>query len=115
MGSPLGPALANIFMCSFESKWFRDCSNDFKPVLYRSYVDDIFALFSSPNHADKFTELLLSKHPNVNISIEKEKDGCLPFLDVNIFCENEKFATFSIEKKTFSGVFTNFKNFIPKT
>ena len=21
MGSPLGPALANIFMCSFESKW----------------------------------------------------------------------------------------------
>ena len=28
MGSPLGPALANIFMCSFESKWLRDCPND---------------------------------------------------------------------------------------
>ena len=34
MGSPLGPALANIFMCSFESKWLRDCPNDFKPVFY---------------------------------------------------------------------------------
>ena len=32
MGSPLRPALANIFMCSFESKWLRDCPNDFKPV-----------------------------------------------------------------------------------
>ena len=44
MGSPLGPALSNIFMCSFESKWLRDCHNDFKPVFYTRYVDDIFAL-----------------------------------------------------------------------
>ena len=26
MGSPLGPALANIFMSSFESIWLRDCN-----------------------------------------------------------------------------------------
>ena len=32
MGSPLGPALANIFICSFESKWLRDFPNDFNPV-----------------------------------------------------------------------------------
>ena len=25
MGSPLGPALANVFMCSFENKWLKDC------------------------------------------------------------------------------------------
>ena len=42
MGSPLGPALANIFMCSLESKWLRDCPNDLKPVFYRRYIDDIF-------------------------------------------------------------------------
>ena len=84
MGSPLGPALANTFMCSFESKRLRDCPNDFKPVFYRRYVDDIFALFSSPDHADKFKEYLSSKEK------EKEKDCCLPFLDVNIFRENEK-------------------------
>ena len=58
MGSPLGPALANIFMCSFESKWLRDCPNDFKPVFYRRYIDDIFALFSSPDHAGKFREYM---------------------------------------------------------
>ena len=47
MGSPLGPALANIFMCSFESKWLQDCSNDFKPVFYTCSVDDVFAVFFS--------------------------------------------------------------------
>ena len=51
---PLGPALANIFMCSFESIWLRDGPNDFKPIFYRRYVDDIFGLFSSSDHADKF-------------------------------------------------------------
>ena len=115
MGSPLGPALANIFMCSFESKWLRDCPNDFKPVFYRRYIDDIFVLFSSPDHADKFREYLSSKHPNIKFSIEKEGDGCLPFLDVKIFRENDKFATNVYKKKTFSGVYINFKSFIPET
>ena len=46
MESPLGPPLANIFiLCSFESKWLRDCTNDFKLVFYRRYVDDTFLLF----------------------------------------------------------------------
>ena len=108
MGFPLGPALANIFMCSFKSIWLRDSRNDFKPLFYRCYVDGIF-LFSSPDHGDKFKEYLSSKHPNINFSIEKEKDGCLPFLDVNIFRENEKFAINVYRKKTFSGVYTNLK------
>ena len=55
------------------------------------------------------------KHPNINFSIEKEKDGCLPFLDVNIFRKNEKFATNVYRKKTFSVVYTNVKSFIPET
>ena len=115
MGSPLGPALANIFMCNFESKWLRDCPNYIRPVFYRRYVDDIFALFSSLDHANKFKGHLSTKHPNINVSIENEKDGCLPFLDVNIFRENEKFATNVYRKKTFSRVSTNFKSFIPET
>ena len=90
-------------------------TNDFKPVFYRFYVDDIFALFFSPDHADKFKEYMSSKHPNKKFSIEKERDGCLTFLDVNIFRENEKFAINVYRKKTFSGVYTNFKSFIPET
>ena len=32
VGSPLGPALADVFMCSFKRRWLRDCPNDFKPI-----------------------------------------------------------------------------------
>ena len=84
-------------------------------MFYRHYADDIFALFTAPDHADKFKEYLSSKHPNINFSIVKEEDGRLPFLDINIFRENDKFATNVYRKKTFSGVYTNFKSFIPET
>ena len=74
MGPLLGPASADIFICNFESKWLRDCANDSKPMFYRRCVDDIFALPSSPDHADKFT-YLSSKRPNMYFAIEKEKNG----------------------------------------
>ena len=45
MGSPLGPALANIFMCNFENKWLKDCPHSLKPVFYRRVVDNILYCF----------------------------------------------------------------------
>ena len=114
MGSPLGPALANIFICSFESKWLWDCPNYFKPVFYRYYVHDLLELFSSSNHKGKFKEYLSSKHPNINFSIEKDKDGCLPFLDVNIFVRTRNLRL-TFTEKNLQWVYTNFKSFIPET
>ena len=93
LGSPLGPALANIFMYSFENKWLKDCSHSLKPFFYRWYVDDIFVLFSSLDQAEKFKKYLSSKHPNINFWLEKENDGRLSFLHINIFREKGKFVT----------------------
>ena len=56
-----------------------------------------------------------SKHPNINASLEKEKDGPLSFLDKNVFREKRKIATNIYRKKTVSGVYTNFNSFIPET
>ena len=44
MGSPLGPLLANVFICNFERKMLDECPNDFKPLVYRRYVDDTFSV-----------------------------------------------------------------------
>ena len=55
MGSPLGPTLANIFLCYHESNWQKDCSKDFKPVYYKRYVDDIFVLLNKAEHAQFFS------------------------------------------------------------
>ena len=63
----------------------------------------------------KVKENLSSKHPNIIFSIEKEKDGCLPIVDVNIFLEKNKFATDVYRRKIFRGVYTKFKIFIPET
>ena len=54
MWSPLGLALANIFMWSFENKCLKECPHSLEPVFYRRYVDDIFLLLSSLDQAEKF-------------------------------------------------------------
>ena len=105
MGSPLSPAIANIFMCNFENKWLKDCPHSLKPVFYRWYVDDIFVLFSPLDQAEKFKKYLSSKHTNINFSLEKENDGRFSFLDVNIFREKGKFVTNVYRKKRPSVVF----------
>ena len=58
MGSPLRPVLADIFTCSFKSRWLRNWPNNLKPVLCKSYLDDISSLFSFLYHAHKFKEYL---------------------------------------------------------
>ena len=40
MGSPLGPTLANVFMCHFENIWLENCPSHFKPIVYRWFADD---------------------------------------------------------------------------
>ena len=114
MGSPLGPALANIFMCSFRNKWLKDYTHSLKPVFYRRYVDNIFITFSSLNQVEKFKKYLFSKHPSMKFSLEKENDDHLSFSDINIFREKGKFVTNVYRKKNFSGVYTNFNSFIPE-
>ena len=52
---------------------------------------------------------------SINFSLEKENDGRLSFLDINIFHEIGKFVTSVYWKKSFSGVYTNFNSFIPET
>ena len=112
LGSPLGPALANILMYSFENKWLKDCPHSLKPV-YRWYVDNIFVLFSSLIQAKKFKKYLSSKYPNKNFFLEKEND--LSFSNINIFREKGKFVTNVHQKKTSSGVYTNFNSFVSET
>ena len=93
MGSPLGPTLANAFLCFYEKKWLEQCPDKFKPVYYRRYVDDIFVLFKSRDHLIKFRDYLNKCHPNMKFSFEEEKNGKLSFLDVEVSRGGNKFAT----------------------
>ena len=112
IGSPLGPSLANAFLCFHEQIWLNDCPEDFKPVYYQRYVDNIFALFRSPDHLEKFTNYLNSKYKNIKFTYEKESNDSLPFLDILISRSENGFKKSVYHKSTFSGVYSNFNSFI---
>ena len=114
MGSPLGPTLANVFMCHMEKKWLSQCPIEFKPVLYKRYVDDTFLLFNSDSHVDLFFNYLNSRHPNISFTCDSEINEVLPFLDIKIKRETDKFTTSIYRKPTFTGLMSKFYDFSPK-
>ena len=115
MGSPLEPTLANVFLCYHEKIWLQNCPSEFKPVIYRRYVDDTFLIFCSKNHIEKFRNYLNHQHKNIKFTSETENENSISFLDIKITRDNNKFMTSVYHKPTFSGVFTNIGSFIPKS
>ena len=113
MGSPLGPVLANIFMCNFEEKWVANV--DSRPSIWFRYVDDAFALFDNVASATKFLEYLNTRHPNINFTlIECEENHEIPFLDVRIKRNLSTFTTTVHRKTTFPGLYTKWDSFTPR-
>ena len=113
MGSPLGPLFANIFLSFHESNWLSNCPVNFKALLYRRYVDDCFLIFQSADHIPQFLSYLNHQHPNIKFTSEVESSSPLPFLDISISRKNGVFETSVYRKPTFTGLFTNFRSFIP--
>ena len=112
MEYPLGPALANVFLCHPERKRLSKCPGAYSPSFYKGYVDDIFVLLKSENHFNNLLSYLNCKHPNIRFTCETEKDRSLTFLDIDVYRGNNKFETSVHRKSTFSGVYTNYRSFI---
>ena len=68
---------------------------------------------SDPRTMCLFLSYLNCQHPNIFFSSELEKNGKLPFLDIEITRSNGKFSTSVYRKPTFTGLFTNFHSFVP--
>ena len=62
-----------------------------------------------------FLDYLNGQHANITFTAEIERDGKLPFLDIDISRSESKFATSVYCKPAFTGLFTNFHSFIPNT
>ena len=87
MGSPLGPILANIFMCNLESTAMSAYLGTL-PILYIHYVDDCFLIFGSKVQSDVFFQFLNNQHKNIQFTEDDELDNFLPFLDIYIYMYN---------------------------
>ena len=68
MGSPLGPLLANVFVGSLEERLFNQSN---LPLLYKRYVDDVFAIFSRKDQCYDFLQRLNLLHPSIQFTCEE--------------------------------------------
>ena len=110
MGSPLGPVLANIFMCDFEEKWVRTSKN--RSSVWFRYVDNIFALFDDRKPASQFLQYPNSRHNNIKFAFEFEENEEIPFLDILVKrCPSNAFMTSIYRKKTFTDLYTKWDSF----
>ena len=112
MGSPLGPTLANAFLCHYEKEWLENCPSLFKPIVYKRYVDDLFVLFTSKEHLQLFVDYMNKQHKCIKFTSESESNNSFSFLDINITRHDQKFKTSVYRKPTFSGVFTHYESYI---
>ena len=109
MGSPLGPVLANIFVGFCES----GLKENEIPLLYNRFVDDTFSIFESKEKSEDFFVRLNNLDPALCFTVEYEKDGQLPFMDVKLSRINGKFERSVYRKPTFTGMYTRWDSFSP--
>ena len=81
MGSPLGPLMANMFMCLLEEKLARD---GMVPSLYKRYVDDTLARMPNIDAAANFLTTLNGLHPSLKFKMELPVDNMISFIGIEI-------------------------------
>ena len=76
MGFPLGPLLANAFMCSIEETLEREGK---MPRYYKRLVDDTLTIMPNKTSADNFLDILDQCHSSIKFAMETESNSMLPF------------------------------------
>ena len=107
MGSPPAPHLANGWMSQYD----RSIEGDSK--LFSRYMDDIVREIKREEAEQKLAEIN-ALHPNLSFTIEREKDGKLPFLDMELIHSGTQVASTWYSKPTDTGLILNFHALAPR-
>ena len=79
MASPLGPLMANVFMCHLEDKLARD---GMVTSLYRRYVDDTLARMPNTDAASDLLATLNGLHQSLKFTMELPSENTIPFIGI---------------------------------
>ena len=109
MGYPLGPLLANVFMCSIEETLEREGK---MPTYYRRYVDDTLTIMPDKLSADNFLVTLNNCHSSLKFTMEIENDGMLPFLGIQLLNKSTQIQTKTYVKPTKTGLLHHYKSHV---
>ena len=106
MGSAPAPHLANGWLSTFD-KTIKGVS-----PLYTRYMDDIICINKRDEVDSKLVEIN-NIHPSLSFTVEIEKDGKLPFLDMVIYNVNGQLSSGWYRKPTDTGLTLNFHSLAP--
>ena len=109
MGSPLGPLLANVFMCSIEETL--ECEGKM-PTYYSRYVDNTLTIMPDKLTADNFLVTLDNCHSSVKFTMEIENDRMLPFLGTQVLNKSTHIQNKIYVKPTNTGLLLHYKSHV---
>ncbi|XP_068756963.1 uncharacterized protein [Montipora capricornis] len=111
MGSPLGPLMANVFMCHLEDKLARD---GMVPSLYKRYIDDTLARMPNTDAAADFLATLNGLHPSLKFTMELPSENTIPFIGIQIIKNGTELETRVYRKPTNTGLLFHFQSHVDK-
>ena len=104
MGSPLGVLFADFYMGVLERRVMEN--EDIRPLTYCRYIDDIFVEVKSLHNLQEL-KAEFERFSPLNFTFEISNDDSLPFLDVMVTREANKYRTTVYTKKTNTGMCMN--------
>ena len=90
MGSPLGLAIAGIFMLELEKSLIPTLMEQMSP--WKRYLDDTIAVIKLPS-IEHVLSILKSFHQNIEFTYGLEQNGKINFLDVMLIRTNDTLET----------------------
>ena len=89
-----------------EKEWIKNYN--YGRLFYcKRYVDDIFAVLKTKDHAVSFYNYINRQHRNIKFTMGTEKNSKLHFLDV-LVCNKPNLVTSVYRKPTYIGLLTTF-------
>ena len=111
MGSPLGPLMANVFICHLEEQLARD---GLMPLLYRRCVDDTIVRMPDTDTAIEFLTTLNGLDSSLTFTMELPENGMIPFIGIEIIKNGTKIETQVYRKATNTGLLLHFQSHTDK-
>ena len=109
MGSPLGPLMANTFMCSLEEQLKL---RDKLPSYYKRNVDDTLTVMKDEVSAYSFLHVLNDLHPSISFTMELPTENTLPFLGMVLRKDNQNITTSVYVKPTNTGLLLHYNSHV---
>jgi len=96
MGCPAAVVFAQIFMFAVESSVIARI----KPLLYKRFIDDVFAICRSRSEAENLITCLNQVNPNIHLTFQIS-DSSVDFMDLTIFKGPQFTSTSKLDTRLF--------------